>query len=73
ADERGAPKNRKKIEWKLLTDLPVQSRGDAIEKLEWYSLASNTNLRVPAAGPVDEQNGLVGVLIEIANNLSDYV
>ncbi|MCG2631939.1 MULTISPECIES: hypothetical protein [Bradyrhizobium] len=25
ADERGAPKNRKKIEWKLLTDLPVQS------------------------------------------------
>ncbi|WP_407169135.1 hypothetical protein [Bradyrhizobium sp. ORS 111] len=38
ADERRAPKNRKKIEWKLLTDLPVQSRGDAIEKLEWYSL-----------------------------------
>ncbi|WP_414643408.1 IS4 family transposase [Bradyrhizobium barranii] len=38
AYERGAPKNRKKIEWKLLTDLPVQSRGDAIEKLEWYSL-----------------------------------
>ncbi|WP_229169101.1 hypothetical protein [Bradyrhizobium altum] len=38
ADERGAPKNRKKIEWKLLTDLPVQSRRDAIEKLEWYSL-----------------------------------
>ncbi|WP_235884811.1 MULTISPECIES: IS4 family transposase [Bradyrhizobium] len=38
ADERGAPKNRKKIEWKLLTDLPVQSHGDAIEKLEWYSL-----------------------------------
>ena len=38
ADERGSPKNRKKIEWKLLTDLPVQSRGDAIEKLEWYSL-----------------------------------
>lgn len=34
--------------------------------------ASNTNLRVPAAGPVDEQNGLVGVSIEIANNFSDY-
>jgi len=31
ANERGPPKNRKKIEWKLLTDLPVQSRGDAIE------------------------------------------
>ncbi|BBC03911.1 IS4 family transposase [Bradyrhizobium elkanii] len=38
AEERGAPKRRKKIEWKLLTDLPVQSRKDAIEKLEWYAL-----------------------------------
>jgi hypothetical protein len=38
AEERGTPKNRKKIDWKLITDLPVQSRKDAIEKLEWYSL-----------------------------------
>ncbi|WP_245315433.1 IS4 family transposase [Bradyrhizobium centrolobii] len=38
AEERGTPKNRKKIEWKLITDLPVCSRGDAIEKLEWYAL-----------------------------------
>jgi hypothetical protein len=38
AEERGAPKTRKKIEWKLITDLPVQSRQDAIEKLEWYAL-----------------------------------
>jgi Transposase DNA-binding len=38
AEERGTPKNRKKIEWKLITDLPVQSRKDAIEKLEWYAL-----------------------------------
>jgi hypothetical protein len=38
AEERGTPKNRKKIDWKLLTDLPVQSRMDAIEKLEWYAL-----------------------------------
>ncbi|MFB9263026.1 IS4 family transposase [Bradyrhizobium erythrophlei] len=38
AEERGTPKRRKKIEWKLLTDLPVQSRKDAIEKLEWYAL-----------------------------------
>ena len=38
AEERGAPKNRKKIDWKLITDLPVQSRKDAIEKLEWYAL-----------------------------------
>jgi hypothetical protein len=38
AEERGTPKNRKKIEWKLITDLPVQSRQDAIEKLLWYAL-----------------------------------
>jgi hypothetical protein len=38
AEERGTPKNRKQIEWKLITDLPVASRADAIEKLEWYAL-----------------------------------
>jgi len=38
AVERGTPKNRKRIEWKLITDLPVASRADAIEKLEWYAL-----------------------------------
>jgi hypothetical protein len=38
ASERGTPKNRKKIEWKLITDLPVQSRKDIIEKLEWYAM-----------------------------------
>lgn len=38
AEERETPKNRKKIEWKLITDLPVASRADAIEKLEWYAL-----------------------------------
>jgi hypothetical protein len=38
AQERGTPKNRKKIDWKLITDLPVGSRVDAIEKLEWYAL-----------------------------------
>jgi hypothetical protein len=38
AQERGTPKNTKKIDWKLMTDLPVQSRKDAIEKLEWYAL-----------------------------------
>jgi hypothetical protein len=38
AEERGTPKNRRKIEWKLITDLPVVSRAGAIEKLEWYAL-----------------------------------
>ncbi|MGY3646840.1 hypothetical protein ACVWW2_002131 [Bradyrhizobium sp. LM4.3] len=34
AEERGTSKKRKKIDWKLITDLPVGSRTDAIEKLE---------------------------------------
>jgi len=38
AQERGAPKGREKIDWKLITDLPVDSRNRAIEKLEWYAL-----------------------------------
>lgn len=37
AAEKDAPKDREKIDWKLLTDLPVRSCLDAIEKLEWYS------------------------------------
>jgi len=38
AEERGTPRNRKRIDWKLITNLPVGSRADAIEKLEWYAL-----------------------------------
>jgi hypothetical protein len=37
ATERNAPEDREKIDWKLLTDLPVRSCLDAVEKLEWYS------------------------------------
>jgi len=37
AQERGKPKGRDRIEWKLITDLAVTSRREAIEKLEWYS------------------------------------
>ena len=38
AVERGAPKGRKPIEWKLITNLPVRTRVDAIEKLDWYAM-----------------------------------
>ena len=38
AIERGAPKGRKPIEWKLITTLPVRSRAEAIEKLDWYAM-----------------------------------
>jgi hypothetical protein len=36
--ERGKPQGREKIHWKLMTDLPVASRRDALEKIQWYSL-----------------------------------
>lgn len=38
AEERGTPKNRDKISWKLMTNLSVTSSKEAIEKLNWYSL-----------------------------------
>ena len=38
AEERGVPKNRERISWKLFTDLQVRSCAEAIEKLQWYAL-----------------------------------
>jgi hypothetical protein len=35
ATERGAPKGRKPIVWKLITDLPVRRRTEAIAKINW--------------------------------------
>ena len=37
ASERDTPKDREKIDWKLLTDLPVRTRQEAAEKLDWYA------------------------------------
>ncbi len=37
AREIGKPKDRDPLEWKLLTDLPVESMADAAEKLDWYA------------------------------------
>jgi len=38
ATERDAPKGRDRIDWKLITDLPIGSREEAIEKLNWYAM-----------------------------------
>jgi hypothetical protein len=38
AEERGNPERREKIDWKLITDLPVRSTQDAVEKLDWYAM-----------------------------------
>jgi Transposase DNA-binding len=36
--ERGTPRGREKIAWKLITNLPVKSLQQAIEKLNWYAM-----------------------------------
>jgi len=38
AQERDEPADRPRIDWKLITDLPVESHEEAIEKLRWYAL-----------------------------------
>jgi hypothetical protein len=38
ACERVKPEDREKITWKLITDLPVETLADAIEKLDWYAM-----------------------------------
>ena len=38
AREAYAPRGREKIDWKLITNLPVRCRKDAIEKLSWYAM-----------------------------------
>ena len=38
ASERNPPKGRKPLEWKLITDLPVRTRAEAVEKINWYAM-----------------------------------
>jgi hypothetical protein len=38
AEEKTRPKNRERIVWKLMTDLPITSQKEAIEKLNWYAM-----------------------------------
>jgi hypothetical protein len=38
AQERDPPPGRAHIEWKLITNLPIRSRAEAIEKLDWYAM-----------------------------------
>ena len=41
AQERRPPLNRKPLSWKLITNLPIESRQQAVEKLDWYALRWN--------------------------------
>jgi len=38
AREQETPCRRDRIDWKLITDLPVASRREAVEKVQWYAL-----------------------------------
>jgi hypothetical protein len=38
ATEVNPPKGREPVQWKLITDLPVQTLEQAIEKLDWYAM-----------------------------------
>ena len=38
ATEREAPCDVEPIDWKLITNVPVRSRAEAIEKLDWYAM-----------------------------------
>lgn len=38
AQERDAPAGRAPLEWKLITNLPVDSATEAIEKIDWYAM-----------------------------------
>jgi hypothetical protein len=38
ATETSVPEGRDRIFWKLLTNLPVKSLSEAIEKIEWYAM-----------------------------------
>jgi hypothetical protein len=38
AQERDAPAGRAPLQWKLITNLPVRSKAEAIEKIDWYAM-----------------------------------
>jgi hypothetical protein len=38
AQEQETPPDRDRIDWKLITDLAVSSRRQAVEKVRWYAL-----------------------------------
>src|SRR3954451_23361504 len=38
AQEQTIPEGRDRIDWKLITNLPVKSRSDALQKISWYAM-----------------------------------
>jgi hypothetical protein len=38
AQEQTTPAGRDRIDWKLITNLPVKSRAEALQKISWYAM-----------------------------------
>ncbi len=68
ATERNSPKGRKTIEWKLITDLPVRSRQEAIEKIDWYASDGRGSERI--RGERRELNTSVSVSESVSASVS---
>jgi len=70
AIERGAPKSHDKLCWVLLTDLPVSSTEQAIEKVHWYTKRWNIEVfhKVLKSGCAVEKAQL-----ETADRLKKYI
>lgn len=60
AQEIDNPKGRDKIDWKLLTDLPICSREQAVEKLDWY--AQRWKIGVSSQGHINRERYLNRIL-----------
>src|SRR3546814_18245330 len=60
AREKDKPKGRDPIDWKLVTDMPVRTRTEAIEKLRWYALRWKIEVfhYIPKSGCRIEQSKL---------------
>ena len=58
--ERGTPEGRERIEWKLVTSLPVGTRAEAVEKLDWYAMRWKTGIfhKILKSGCKAEESGL---------------
>jgi hypothetical protein len=61
AEERGDPDGREKIDLKLITDFPVQSTRDVVEKPDWYAMRWKINV------PQDTKVRLSGGGVETLN------
>jgi hypothetical protein len=50
AREQQTPPDRERIDWKLITDLTVRTRREAVEKVQWYALEDQGLSQDPEIG-----------------------